>query len=141
MIIKTLKKIIKLKLKAGKATAAPPVGPRLSQAGINVSSFCKEYNFKTSNFGDQIIPAKILIYNDKSYDIILLSPPTSKLILDLCKLSKGSACPQSNKIATISLLDLKEIVDIKAKELNSKDLNSQLSIIAGTAKSMGIKII
>ena len=141
MVTKNLIKIIKLVLKAGKATAAPPIGPRLSQCGINVSSFCKEYNLKTSNLGDQFIPVKVYIYDNKTYEFVLLTPPTSKLLLDLCQTNKGSSNSKNLKIKTLSIEELKNIAKIKSKELNTNDITNQLKIIAGTAKNMGIIII
>lgn len=140
-MIKKVKAFVKLALPAGKATPAPPVGPALGQHGINISSFCKDYNAKTADKIGIIIPVKITIYQDKSYSFILKSPPVSSLLLKYCNIRKGAAEPNKQVIGSITINQIKEIATIKLKDLNTKDLNTAISIINGTAKNMGIKII
>lgn len=138
---KKIKVIVKLALTAGKATPAPPVGPSLGQYGINLVSFCKEYNAKTSNQIGQIIPVKITIYEDKSYSFVLKSSPSAFLILKAANLKKGASKPNHEKIATISSSQIEEIAKMKLFDLNTNSLEKAISIIKGTAKNMGILII
>lgn len=138
---KKIKAFVKLALPAGKATPAPPIGPALGQYGVNLSIFCKEYNEKTINNLGTIIPVKITIYQDKSYSFILKSPPASVLLAKYANIKKGASEPNKQSMGTISLNQIREIVLIKLNDLNTKDIHSAISIISGTAKSMGIKII
>jgi len=138
---KKIKKVIKINLLAGKATGAPPVGPTLGQYGINIVMFCKEYNKETLGRIGMIIPAKITIYEDNSYTFILKSSPVSSLLKSLLKLKKGSSKPNSDFIGNVSFEQVKEIAKLKIKDLNTNNLNKAISIIIGTAKNMGIKII
>ena len=138
---KRIKKVIKINLLAGKATGAPPVGPTLGQHGINIVMFCKEYNKETLDKIGMIIPAKITIYEDNSYTFILKSSPVSSLLKSLLKLKKGSSKPNSDFIGNVSFEQVKEIAKLKIKDLNTNNLNKAISIIIGTAKNMGIKII
>ena len=133
--------IIKLALSAGKAAPAPPVGPALSQHGINIASFCKEYNAKTAEKSGLIIPVEISVYEDKSYTFILKTPPASVLLLQAMNLKKGSSEPNKQSIGTIDIEELKKIAEIKLPDLNTKKLESALKIVEGTAKNMGITII
>ena len=138
---KKIKKVIKINLLAGKATGAPPVGPTLGQYGINIVMFCKEYNKETLGRIGMIFPAKITIYEDNSYTFILKSSPVSSLLKSLLKLKKGSSKPNSDFIGNVSFEQVKEIAKLKIKDLNTNNLNKAISIIIGTAKNMGIKII
>ena len=138
---KKIKTVIKINLLAGKATGAPPVGPSLGQHGINIAMFCKEYNTKTLDKIGMIIPAKITIYEDHSYSFILKSSPTSSLLKSLLKLKKGSSKPNSDFIGGVSLGQIKDIAELKISDLNTDDINKAISIIKGTAKNMGLKII
>ncbi len=138
---KKIKAIVKLALSAGKATPAPPVGPALGQHGVNIAAFCKEYNAKTSDQAGLIIPAKITIYEDKSYTFILKSPPASVLLLKFANIKKGASHPNQNKVGTITKQQLFEIFEIKQQDLNTKNVEKALSILSGTARNMGIKII
>jgi large subunit ribosomal protein L11 len=138
---KKIKTVIKINLLAGKATGAPPVGPSLGQHGINIAMFCKEYNAKTLDKIGMIIPAKITIYEDHSYSFILKSSPTSSLLKSLLKLKKGSYKPNLDFIGDVSLKQIKDIAELKISDLNTNDINKAISIIMGTAKNMGLKII
>jgi large subunit ribosomal protein L11 len=137
---KKIKAFVKLALVGGKATSAPPVGPALGQHGINIIAFCKEYNLKTNDNIGLIIPVKITIYEDKSYSFILKSSPASFLILHLLNLKKGSSKPNIDSIGKISKDQLISIAKQKLNDLNTKDLNKAILIIAGTAKNMGLTI-
>jgi large subunit ribosomal protein L11 len=133
--------IIKLALPAGRAVPAPPVGPALSQHGVNIAAFCKEYNAKTADKGDLIIPVEISVYEDKSYFLTLKTPPASVLLTKATSLKRGSAQPNKNIVASITKIQLEEIAKIKLPDLNTVSLESAMKIVAGTAKNMGISII
>ena len=132
--------IIKLALPAGKATPAPPVGPALGQHGLNIAAFCKEYNAKTADKGDLIIPVEISVFEDRSYKFILKTPPASVLLSKAANLQKGSDKPNRNKVGSVSVKDLEEIAKIKLPDLNTNKLDSAVRIIEGTAKSMGLTV-
>lgn len=132
--------IIKLALPAGKATPAPPVGPALGQHGLNIAAFCKEYNAKTADKGDLIIPVEISVFEDRSYKFILKTPPASVLLSKAANLQKGSDKPNRNKVGSISVQDLEEIAKVKMPDLNTNKLESAVRIIEGTAKSMGLTV-
>nr|BBC77427.1 ribosomal protein L11 [Nitzschia sp. PL3-2] len=132
--------IIKLKLQAGKATPAAPVGPILGQQGININAFCKEYNALTLNQIGSIIPVKLFVYEDKSYKMLIKTIPTSLLLMNAAKISKGSSMPNEKNSGIISKNQLKEIASLKMNDLNAKDLNNAIKIIEGSAISMGISI-
>ncbi len=137
---KKIKAIIKLALVAGKANPAPPVGPALGQFGVNIGSFCKDYNSKTQGQEGLIVPAKITIYDDKSYTFVLKSPPASSLLIRLLNLKKGSSEPNKLFIGELGIEDIKQVALIKLSDLNTKSIEKAICIIAGTAKSMGIKL-
>lgn len=132
--------IIKLALPAGKATPAPPVGPALGQHGLNIAAFCKEYNAKTADKGDLIIPVEISVFEDRSYKFILKTPPASVLLSKAANLQKGSDKPNRNKVGSVSVQDLEEIAKVKMPDLNTNKLESAVRIIEGTAKSMGLTV-
>lgn len=132
--------IVKLALKAGKATPAPPVGPALGQYGVNIALFCKEYNAKTSDKGDLVIPVEISIYEDKSFTFILKTPPASVLLKQAANVKKGSAKPNTVNVGSVSRTALEEIAKTKLPDLNTKDLAAAIKIIEGTALNMGISI-
>ncbi|CAM9091933.1 unnamed protein product [Choristocarpus tenellus] len=140
-MIKKVTSIIKLALPAGKAMPAPPVGPALSQHGVNIAAFCKEYNAKTADQKDLIIPVEISVYEDRSYTFILKTPPASILLIKATNIKKGSSNSKKEKIASITKKELEKIAEIKLPDLNTKRLDSAIKIIAGTAKNMGISII
>jgi len=132
--------IIKLALPAGKATPAPPVGPALGQHGANIAAFCKEYNAKTADKGDLIIPVEISVYEDRSYSFILKTPPASILLIKAANIKKGSAEPNKINVGSITQSQLEEIAKTKLPDLNTQNLESALRIVTGTAKNMGITI-
>jgi large subunit ribosomal protein L11 len=140
-MIKKLIALVKLALPAGKANPAPPIGPALGPYGINIASFCKEYNSKTENKKNLIIPVEISIFDDKSYTFILKTPPASILLAKAARVKKGSSTPNSLIIGSITTKQLKNISKIKLPDLNAKNLISAMKIIEGTARNMGISII
>lgn len=138
---KKLVAIVKLALPAGKATPAPPVGPALGQHGVNIAGFCKEYNARTADQMGLIIPVEISVFEDRSYNFILKTPPTSVLIAKAVKIPKGSSQPNKLKVGSIKYDELIEIAKIKLPDLNTTKLESALKIVEGTAKNMGISVI
>lgn len=132
--------IIKLALPAGKATPAPPVGPALGQHGANIAAFCKEYNAKTADKGDLIIPVEISVYEDRSYSFVLKTPPASVLLVKAANLGKGSSEPNKIEVGQITMSQLQEIAEIKLPDLNTSNVESAMRIVAGTARNMGISI-
>nr|YP_011006535.1 50S ribosomal protein L11 [Halosiphon tomentosus]WAM63680.1 50S ribosomal protein L11 [Halosiphon tomentosus] len=137
---KKVTSIIKLALSAGKAVPAPPVGPALSQHGVNISAFCKEYNARTADQIGLIIPVEISVYEDRSYTFILKTPPASVLLVKAINIKKGAAEPNRQIVGSITKSEIKKIAEIKLPDLNTKNLDSAFKIIAGTAKNMGITI-
>ena len=131
---------VKLQIDAGKATPAPPVGPALGQHGLNIMGFCKEFNERTSQQAGLIIPVVITIYQDKSYSFITKTPPAAVLLKKACGIESGSAVPQKDKVATVSSEDLRKIAETKMPDLNAASIEAAMSIIAGTARSMGIVV-
>jgi len=132
--------LVKLALSAGKATPAPPVGPALGQYGVNIVIFCKEYNARTSAQHGLVIPAEITIYEDRSFSFALKTPPASVLLAKAAGLNKGSGSPNLQVVGCISKDQLKEIAVTKLPDLNTLDIVKAMSIVAGTAKNMGIKV-
>lgn len=132
--------MIKLQLPAGKATPAPPVGPALGQHGVNIMGFCKEFNAKTADQAGMIIPVVITVYQDRSFSFILKTPPAAILLKKAVGLESGSGVPNKTKIATISKAKVKEIAELKMPDLNAASIESAMSMIAGTARSMGILV-
>jgi large subunit ribosomal protein L11 len=132
--------IIKLALPAGKATPAPPVGPALGQHGLNIAGFCKEYNAKTGDKGDLIIPVEISVYEDRSYSFILKTPPASVLLVKAAKIAKGAGEPNKVIVGSITTEQLEEIAKVKLPDLNTNKIESAMLIVAGTARNMGITI-
>lgn len=137
---KKVKSIIKLQIPAGKATPAPPVGPALGQHGINIMAFCKEYNERTASQEGFIIPVEITVYEDRSFSFVTKMPPASDLLRRALGVEKGSGNPGNEKIGKISKDKLYEIARNKMKDLNTTDIEKAASIVAGTARSMGIEI-
>ena len=131
---------ITLQCNAGKATPAPPVGPALGQHGINIMEFCKTYNERTAKDAGQIIPAVITVYEDRSFTFILKTPPASELIKKAAAVEKGSGEPNRKKVGKLTPAALKEIAQKKMSDLNANDIDAAMSIIAGTARSMGIEV-
>jgi len=135
---KKITAFIKLALPAGKATPAPPVGPALGQHGVNIAAFCKDYNAKTGDKGDLIIPVEISVYEDRSYTFILKTPPASVLLSKAAKIKKGSSNPNSINVGEISKSQLEEIAKIKLPDLNTNNILSAMKVVEGTARNMGI---
>ena len=131
---------IKLQIPAGKATPAPPVGPALGQHGVNIVQFTKEFNERTKNDIGLIIPVVITVYADRSFSFITKTPPASVLIKKACKIESGSGVPNKTKVAKISKEDLKKIAEIKAPDLNAATVETAMSMIAGTCRSMGVTV-
>ena len=137
---KKIKTILKLQIPAGKANPAPPIGPALGQHGVNIMGFCKEYNERTANMSGSIVPAEITIYEDRSFTFITKTPPTPDLLRKAMGVEKGSGSAGHTNIGTLSRVKLKEIAQLKAKDLNALDIEGAEKIVAGTARSMGIDI-
>ncbi len=131
---------IKLQIPAGKATPAPPVGPALGQHGVNIVQFTKEFNARTADQAGMIIPVVITVYSDRSFSFITKTPPAAVLIKKACKIEKGSGVPNRTKVAKISKADVQKIAETKMPDLNAASLEAAMSMIAGTARSMGITV-
>ena len=131
---------VKLQIRAGQATPAPPVGTALGQHGVNIMDFCKQYNEATQQFSGQVIPAELTIYEDRSFSFITKQPPAAELIKQAAGIEKGSGVPQRNKVAKLSQQQLREIAERKMADLNANDVDNAMSIIAGTARSMGVEV-
>jgi len=131
---------VKLQLAAGKATLSPPVGPALGQHGINGMEFCKQFNAKTQDKDGLIIPVVITVYKDKSFTFITKTPPASVLLKRAAKLEKGSAESNKIKVGNVSKAQVKEIAEVKMPDLNAFDIEHAMSMVAGTARSMGLKV-
>ena len=131
---------IKLQIPAGKATPAPPVGPALGQHGVNIMAFTKEFNERTTNDAGMIIPVVITVYADRSFSFITKTPPAAVLIKKACNIQSGSAVPNKTKVATISIDDVRKIAETKMPDLNAASVEAAMSMIAGTARSMGITV-
>ncbi|MEN9923484.1 MAG: hypothetical protein RIS09_998 [Actinomycetota bacterium] len=132
--------LIKLHIQAGAANPAPPVGPALGQHGVNIMDFCKAYNAATEDKRGNIIPVEITVYEDRSFDFKLKTPPASRLILKAAGLEKGSSVPQSTKVGTLTRAQVREIAETKMPDLNANDIDAAMKIIEGTARQMGITI-
>src|ERR1700749_2280981 len=137
---KKLSAIIKLQIKAGAATPAPPVGPALGQHGVNIMEFCKAYNAATENQRGDIVPVEISVYEDRSFTFITKPPPAARLILKAAGVEKGSGEPHVKKVASITRDQVREIATTKMADLNANDIDAAEKIIAGTARSMGITV-
>ena len=133
--------LIKLQLPAGKATPAPPVGPALGQHGVNIMAFCKEYNAKTANQAGLTIPVVITVYQDRSFSFILKTPPAAVLLKKEAGLESGSGVPNKTKVGKVTTEQIKKIAELKMPDLNAGSLEAAMSMIAGTARSMGIEVV
>ena len=138
---KKVKAIVKLQLEAGKANPATPVGPALASHGVNIMAFCKDYNARTSSRAGEIIPAEITVYTDGSFTFVLKTPPTAFLLRRAAGIEKGSSVPNKDKVATLSRDQIREIAQVKMKDLNAIDIEGAMRQIEGTARSMGIKVV
>ena len=137
---KKVKAVVTLQINAGKANPAPPIGPALAQHGINLMGFCKEYNARTSARIGEVIPAEITIFTDGSFKFILKSPPTAFLIRRAAGLDRGSSEPNRNKVGKLTRQQVREIAEIKMKDLNAIDIAGAMKQVEGTARSMGITV-
>ena len=131
---------IKLQLAAGKATPAPPVGPALGQHGVNIMGFCKEFNERTSKDAGLIIPVVITVYQDKSFTFVTKTPPAAVLLKKACNIQSGSGVPNKTKVAKISKDEVRKIAELKMQDLTAANIDAAISMIAGTARSMGIVV-
>lgn len=131
---------IKLQIPAGKATPAPPVGPALGQHGVNIVQFTKEFNARTANQEGMIIPVIITVYADRSFSFVTKTPPAAVLLKKACNIQSGSGVPNKTKVATIKKEEIQKIAELKMPDLNASSLESAMSMIAGTARSMGIAV-
>ena len=132
---------IKLQIPAGKATPAPPVGPALGQHGVNIVEFTKQFNAKTADQGDLIIPVVITVYSDRSFSFVTKTPPAAILIKKACNLKSGSGVPNKTKVAKITKAQVKEIAELKMPDLNAASVESAMSMIEGTCRSMGVTVV
>ncbi|MEB3368696.1 50S ribosomal protein L11 [Saccharopolyspora mangrovi] len=137
---KKLAGIIKLQIQAGQANPAPPVGPALGQHGVNIMEFCKAYNAATEAQRGNVVPVEISVYEDRSFDFKLKTPPAAKLLLKAAGVQKGSGEPHKNKVGKVSMEQVKEIAQTKMEDLNANDIDQAAKIIAGTARSMGLTV-
>ena len=137
---KKIQAIIKLQIQAGQANPAPPVGPALGAHGVNIMEFCKAYNAATENQRGNVVPVEISVYEDRSFDFTLKTPPAAKLLLKAAGLQKGSGVPHTDKVGTVTMDQCREIAEQKKPDLNANDIEAGAKIIAGTARSMGIVV-
>ena len=137
---KEIKTVVKLQIQAGAANPAPPIGPALGQHGLNIQEFCTQFNEKTKDQGGDIIPVEINIYEDRSFDFILKSPPAAVLLKKAAGIKKGSGQPQKDKVGKVTMAQLREIAERKMEDLNAYDVEQGAKIIAGTARQMGIEV-
>jgi large subunit ribosomal protein L11 len=139
-VAKKLKAIVRLQIQAGKANPAPPIGPALAGHGINLMAFCKEYNARTNNRMGEIIPAEISIFTDGSFTFILKTPPAAVLLKKAAGVEKGSAIPNREKVGNVTRKQVREIAELKMKDLNAVDLEGAMRQIEGTARNMGLTV-
>ena len=132
---------IKLQIPAGKATPAPPVGPALGQHGVNIVEFTKQFNAKTADQGDLIIPVVITVYSDRSFSFVTKTPPAAVLIKKACNIKSGSGVPNKTKVAKITKAQVKEIAELKMPDLNAASVETAMSMIEGTCRSMGVTVV
>lgn len=137
---KNIKTIIKLQIPGGKANPAPPVGPALGQHGLNIQDFCAKFNDATRDKMGDIIPAEITVFDDRTFTFVLKTPPAAELLKKAAKTAKGAANPLKEKVGTVTQEQLREIAETKMEDLNANDVDMAMRIVAGTARSMGIKI-
>jgi len=139
-VAKKIKAIVKLNITAGKANPAPPIGPALAGHGLNIMAFCKEYNARTNNRTGEIIPAEITVYSDSSFTFVLKSSPAAVLLCKAAGIEKGSAEPNRTKVGKVTRAQLREIAEVKAKDMNSIDIEGSIRQLEGTARNMGITV-
>lgn len=139
--MKPIKTIIKLQIEAGKANPAPPVGPALGQHGVNIQQFCQQFNEATKTMANDIVPAEITIYEDRTFEFKLKTPPASDLLRKAAGIEKGSGDPLKKKVGKVAKAKIREIAEKKMTDLNATDIEAAIKIIEGTARSMGIEVI
>ena len=137
---KKIKAVVKVQVEAGKATAAPPVGPALGQHGINMMAFIKEYNERTARYAGSIVPAVVTVFEDRSFTFVTKTPPAADLIRKEAGIEKGSGVPNKNKVGKITRAKVRSIAEIKMNDLNANSIDSAMRMVEGTARSMGVEI-
>lgn len=137
---KKVKKILKVQARGGQANPAPPLGPTLGQAGVDIQGFCTQFNAATQERKGQLVPVLLTVYEDRTFSFILKQPPASELIKEKAKIQSGSGEPNKNKVGKITKAQLKEIAEIKMPDLNAADIEAAMNSIAGTARSMGVTV-
>jgi large subunit ribosomal protein L11 len=140
-LAKKIRGYVKLQIPAGKATPAPPIGPALGQHGVAIMNFCKEYNERTASMTGQIIPVVITVYEDRSFTFITKTPPAADLLRKAAGVDKGAGNPKANKVGRITQDQIREIAELKMKDLNAVDVEGAMKQVAGTARSMGIEVV
>jgi len=140
-VAKKIKAMVRLQIEAGKANPAPPIGPALAGHGINIMQFCKEYNARTSNRPGEVLPAEITVYTDSSFTFVLKTPPAPVLLRKAAGIAKGSAVPNKEKVGKVTRAQVREIAELKMKDLNSINLEGAMRQIEGTARSMGLIVV
>ena len=138
---KKIRAIIKLQIEAGKANPAPPVGPALGQHGVNIMAFCKDYNERTASQAGTVVPVEITVYEDRSFTFVLKTPPASDLLKRAAGIEKGSGAQRREKVGQISRDQLREIAEIKLRDLNTSSVEAAMEMVEGTARSMGIEVV
>ncbi len=138
---KKVKAVVKIQIQGGKANPAPPVGTALGPHGINLMQFCKEYNAKTSNMVGQVVPVEVTVFQDGSFSFILKTPPAADLLKKAAGVKSGSSVPNRDKVGSVNSAQVQEIAEVKMKDLNARDIEAAMKIIAGTARSMGIRVV
>jgi len=138
---KKLKAIVRLQIEAGKANPAPPIGPALAGHGINIMAFCKEYNARTSNRAGEVLPAEITVYTDNSFTFVLKTPPAAVLLRKAAGVPKGSGVPNKDKVGKVTRKQVRDIAELKMKDLNANDVEGAMKQVEGTARSMGINVV
>jgi large subunit ribosomal protein L11 len=139
-LAKKVRAVLKIQLDAGKATPAPPVGPALGQHGVNIMAFCKDYNEKTASQAGTIVPVEITVFEDRSFTYVLKTPPVSELLKKALGVTKGSPTQKREKVGELSRDKIREIAEIKLRDLNANDVESAMRMVEGTARSMGIEV-
>ncbi len=137
---KKVRAIVKLQINAGKANPAPPIGPALGQHGVNIMAFCKEYNEKTANQAGTVVPVEITIFEDRSFAFVLKTPPATELLKRAAGVDKGSGAQKREKVGNVSRAQVREIAELKMKDLNAFDVEAAMKMVEGTARSMGIEV-
>lgn len=138
---KEIKTKIKLQIPAGAANPAPPIGPALGQHGVNIQEFCTQFNSKTQEQRGDILPVEITVYEDRSFDFIVKTPPAAELLKKAAKIKKGAGNPLTDKVGKVTKAQIKEIAEIKEPDLNSNDIEAAMKIIEGTARQMGLEVV